>query len=461
MPDFAYDPAYESQTTEQFLKDVPESVWNYVSFVVFLRLIGDLDDKGLKIWDHLVSIYPVLQRIIVYTYSPLEAFDTRMGLLQLWAQADDERGDFRDPQALYDATVAWSISKLPELSIYPKIVTFLEQLRNHFPCVLQADLRKSAGHPDTLGELRKNWKAVDKQDSRTVIRIDQSPFYKIDHVIINEPEGQPRIEIHYHFLEDPMAADLEQFFTSADAYLTEWMQMFDGFEEVKNVAYSQDVMVYVYGREEKLIKPPGKHKNPFPLALGLKYDGLLKKQEVAFKGEISSEQLEWVFKDKVIKEWKGDRPPVAHLYHTLRLRAIDLLRKTTGLFAQKKVDRIHIIYRSQFPTNDDFEKAQSQSIAKAYHHRTIKKDQIGERELMIELKRMEKRQTKAVPKLIIKHLREHCFSGTPLAGLPTCEEIARQAADEYDEKEVTPRRVEQIRKELHKEIAEHLDLKIS
>ncbi len=455
MPDFAYDPAYESQLTEEFLKGVPDPVWHYVKFVLFLKLIGYLDDQGLEVWDRLVSTYPVLQRVIVYTYSPLEAFDARLDLLRLWAQADEDRGDFRDPQALYDATFAWSISKHPEVSKYPEIVEFLEQLRRDACCAWQADLRKAAGHPDSLAELRKNWKSVDKQGSRTVIKIDQSPFYKINHVIINEPDGRPRIEIHYHFLEDPTAENLERFFTSADAYLTEWMQMFDGYEEVKNIAYSQAVMVYVYDRDEKLIKPPGKHKNPFPLALGLKYDGLLKKQEAAFKGEISSDQLEGVFKDKVIKEWKGDRPPVAHFYRTLWLRAKDLLRQSK---LDGKSNRIHIIYQGWSSTDDDLEKTRSEFSAKAYYQRTLKKDQVGERELMIELKRLEQRQTGIVPKLIIKYLREYCFSETPLTGLPTNEEIARQAKGEF-KKKVTPQRVGQIKQKVYSEVAELLVLK--
>jgi hypothetical protein len=31
LPDFAYDPAYESQVTEEFLKDVPEPVFPLIT----------------------------------------------------------------------------------------------------------------------------------------------------------------------------------------------------------------------------------------------------------------------------------------------------------------------------------------------------------------------------------------------------------------------------------------------
>jgi hypothetical protein len=478
LPDFAYDPAYESQVTEQFLKDVPEPVWRYVKFVLSLKLIGDLDDKGREVWGRLVSTFPVLQRVIVYTYSPLEAFDMRLDLLRLWAQADEDRGDFRDPQALNDATFAWSISKHPEISKYPEIVEFLKQLRRDIYCVWQADLRKAAGHPDSLEELRENWKTVDKQGSRTVIKIDQSPFYKIDHVIINEPEGRSRIEIHYHFLEGPTAEDLERFFTGADAYLVEQIQMFGGDEEVKNIADSRNTKVYVYDRGGNLIKPPGQHTNPYPFVLRDKYAGLLKSIEPMAKElsvtnkeiqddpemidklrilerQLRSEYVEWVFKDKVIKEWKGDRPPVAHFDHTLRLRVIDLLRKLNGKIPKLDGEpSLRIIYEIDLSQGDDsaYRLGEGDALEK-FHPQSIALKQ------MIKLKELEQEKTDPVEKLIIKNLRE-IFSDPPLADRATNKEIARQAKSEF-KKKVTPQRVGQIKQKVYPEVAELLVLKKS
>ncbi len=376
MPDCTYDTALDSQTTEQFLKDVPESVWDYVRFVIYLKLIHNLDGKGLKVWDRMVETFPVLQRIIVYTYCPLEAFDMRLALLRLWDQADNERGDFKNPQVLYDATIAWSISKHPEVSKYPGLVAFLEQLGREFSCVLQADLRKNAGHPDTLGELRKNWKMVDKQGSRTIIKIDQSPFNRINHIIFDEPSGLSRIEIHYYLLDDPTTVELEQFFTDTDAYLTEWMQMFDGFEEVKNTAYSQDVMVYVYGRGDKLIRPPGRHENPFPFDLMTKYKVLLKniynkynfepkahweKKNPSAKGtwldkfpDIERDKIDrtWDLKEsfkKTIHDWNGTVPPAAYFCKTLKNRFKD----SDGVkFTDRFIKRSEV-WPEEGPTTDD------------------------------------------------------------------------------------------------------------
>lgn len=320
--------AEEKKITEVFLKDVPAYVLQHVRSVVRSKL----DQEGQQIWERLIGSYPMLKRVADYVYSPVEAFDIRIDLLRRWTEADTEQNSFLSPYAIQDRIfIEWILNSHQELLNKP-IGTFLRNMADDFSCVLQADLRKAAGHPDSIETLRENWKKEETEGEKTLITIDQSPFYRIENL-----DFPDKIEIHLYVLEENATDSL---FTEADSYLTEYFQWF----YKSNVIDKSQCWAYIYEASGNLANPPGKHQNPFEFNIVEKYKGLVisvaKKQEssvenslqdkaedLAVKDHNASETLSdafFAFLEKVVPEWKGDRAPVAHFSTMLPFRLKDV-----------------------------------------------------------------------------------------------------------------------------------------
>ena len=157
----------------------------------------------------------MLERIAVYTYSPVKAFDVRKMLLGRWTEADLKNEDLRNPQTNQDVAFAISLLGRPEIA-GKSIGIFLDRMVRDFDCVRQADIRKLIGKPDSIQDLRDNWKKVEDLDGETRTTIDFSPYYRIEHRAFLD-----RIEIHWYSLD---GVGIEKLFTDYDAHLTEWFQ---------------------------------------------------------------------------------------------------------------------------------------------------------------------------------------------------------------------------------------------
>lgn len=318
------DAPEEREITKTFLEGISEETLRHVDETIFSML----DEESLAIWAKLKESFPMIARVAVYTYSPSEAFEERLLLLSRWAADDRERGDLRNPQALQDVAFLAAIARQPGIKERP-IADFLKQADRDFSKVLQADVRKAAGHPDPIEKLRENWKRVETLESGTKIIFDRSPFDRIEYLDLPD-----KVEIHYHVLDDSNPNDL---FVDADAHLVEWFQWLDEIRVSDKQAW-----VYIYGYDGELVKPPGAHQNPFSFNLLEKYKGLVysaAKNVIpdpdpgqAWTNErqdtvLTSGDAVVIFLEKVIPSWKGDRPPAAHFSKTLPWRLRDLLRK--------------------------------------------------------------------------------------------------------------------------------------
>lgn len=300
----------ERKITEAFFDGVPEHVFYHVR----QRLTSLFDQEGQEIWSRLIYLFPMIERVAVYTYSPIEASDVRSLLLSRWREADEKRGDLRNSQAHQDAVFLIVLANHPEIK--GKLMSdALRRMREDFSQVLQADIRKGAGHPDSLEDLRAHWKRVEPLEDGVKIVIDHSPFKRVEH--LNMPD---HVEVHYHILD---GSDSDKLFTDADAHLTEWCQWF-GEASVSD----KPVQIYIYGCDGKLVKPHRKHTNPFFFNLLEKYQMLLSGSANLY-GEclISTYDATQVLLEKVIPEWKGDIPPAAHFMKFLRWRILDVVRK--------------------------------------------------------------------------------------------------------------------------------------
>ncbi|MCF8105410.1 MAG: hypothetical protein K9K64_08005 [Desulfohalobiaceae bacterium] len=335
-----YDPERdapgEHELNKHFLELIPASTFHNFNRFILNHLYVKLGPEEGLAFDRLLSEYPMLFRDLVYIYNePDEDYETRMKMLRFWHEADKVRNDLKNPQIQQDVFLCQNLSNHPDIVDCSILKEFLNGLGEDFSLVLHNDLRKLRGHEASIQELRDNWKIVHETENEKIVTIDNSPFDKVEYRIEKITQ---KAQFHQYVLDD---SNTDDFFLHADSFMTEWLQRLPDWKEIHSID------VFIYGPDEKLVKAPGKHTNPFPFNLLKKYEGLIQSAARKHGQMISRSDIEAstpdenIFKDKdhisqsdsiiaflekVLPEWKGDLPPSAHFSEYLPKRLLDKLR---------------------------------------------------------------------------------------------------------------------------------------
>lgn len=371
-----YDPERDAPRHEKFnehlFEVVPKSTVSFAGQQVTEHFAKNVDPESYtalcQAFEVLLEKFPILSRIIVYTYSPAEDLDTRTKMLDLWDKTDEIRNDLRTHRIIYEARFCCSIPAHPDAAIsqFPVISEFLENYLPHdFKCTLDNDIRKLCGEEGTIKELRDNWFMTEERAGNKHTWFNCSPLYKIE--FIEKKFGDA--EIYVRLINDP--AEMESLFLYADAQVVESFQL--------SRRLPDRLKVFIYGPDGNLVEAPGKHTNPFSFNPLEKYDGLIKKEAYRNKWQIEPDIEYKPVQDsdisrkdpqliaaksqatiafyKSMQEWTGNIPPAAHFNTLLPWRLEDLLKKEFR--AQEKTAPLETEYE-RFLLNKEFDPVEAE-----------------------------------------------------------------------------------------------------
>ncbi len=367
-----YDPGRDAPRHEKFnehlFEVVPKSTVSFAGQQVKEHFAKNVDPEShtavCQAFEALLEKFPILSRIIVYTYSPAEDLDTRTKMLDLWDQVDEIRNDLRTHRIIYEARFCCSIPAHPDAAIsqFPVISEFLEnRLPHDFKCTLDNDIRKLCGEEGTIKELRNKWFMTEDRSGNKHTWFNFSPFWKIE--FIEKKSGDA--EMHVHLLHE--STNVEPLFLYADAQIVESFQLTNRFKG--------NIQVFIYGPDGNLVKPPYSHENPFSFNLDEKYKSLKNSQakrkqsmlgedyvyeslspDISKKSskEVSTMLAEY-FADiafrQAIQEYNFNYPPAAHLKKYFPWRFTNLLNQNTLSF-KKEEESVFTKVFLQGPTNN-------------------------------------------------------------------------------------------------------------
>jgi hypothetical protein len=332
----------EFEKTKRFLELCSPEVHDYVTRQVGLYIkahpSSPLTKERQDLWDQFIASNPILQRVIYYTYSPVDAIGLRY----------DEMRSATDINLANDGCYidfALNDSYFPDDAL---LRDFIEKMKFDMDRVSAADNWKREGAKEPIEELRrtcfysKTWEDGDGCKITKVI-IDQSfsDGYRDELIAKRHPDGTITEEYHTHILskDEP---DTSRFI---DETLARWMQLFEDDEELRESAFYSDDHVYVHNSAGEVVE-----KIPFGMAN--KYRPLIKATHrkhplereaywLTKKGEPVRDQidrhwdLEQIFRD-IILNWDEKKPIAAYFKYALKYGFLNLEKRFRERFITNK-----------------------------------------------------------------------------------------------------------------------------